>query len=161
MKDIEKKYGDNYKQHLLEQYKLYVEMADRISARRAQTNKFFISMLTGLLAVLSLSTGKNFLTHYQIFVFFVISFLGLVLNIVWYVNIRSYRQLNTGKFKVIHEMEQQLAFAPYDKEWEILGHGKDSKRYFQLTRVEQYVPFILAIPYMLLLIYSVIKMCRV
>lgn len=31
---------------LIEQYKLYVEMADRISARRAETNKFYISLLT-------------------------------------------------------------------------------------------------------------------
>jgi hypothetical protein len=51
-------------------------------------------------------------------------------------------------------MEQHLPFPCYDKEWEILGEGKEGKKYLQLTRVEQYVPFILAIPYLLLLIYS-------
>ncbi len=147
----------NEKETLLEQYKLYVEMADKISARRAQTNKFFISLLTGLLAILSLATDKSFFTNYQLFVFFVVSFLGFALNILWYVNIRSYRQLNTGKFQVIQEMEQQLAFPCYKKEWEILGEGKESKKYLQLTRIEQYVPFILAIPYILLLVYSLIK----
>jgi len=30
-----------YKEHLLEQYKIYVEMADRISARRNLANVFF------------------------------------------------------------------------------------------------------------------------
>ena len=32
-------------QRLIEQYKMYVEMADRVSARRADTNKFYISLL--------------------------------------------------------------------------------------------------------------------
>ncbi len=32
------RYGEHYQSHLLEQYKLYVEMADRISARRGQIN---------------------------------------------------------------------------------------------------------------------------
>ena len=38
------KYGDKFQDHLIEQYKLYVEMADRVSARRAQTNRFYISL---------------------------------------------------------------------------------------------------------------------
>jgi hypothetical protein len=51
-------------------------------------------------------------------------------------------------------MEQSLPFPCYDKEWEILKKEKEGKTYLQLTRVEQYVPIILAIPYILLLIYS-------
>ena len=38
------KYGEKYKEHLLEQYKLYVEMADRISGRRQTANSFFLSI---------------------------------------------------------------------------------------------------------------------
>jgi hypothetical protein len=87
-------------------------------------------------------------------IFLVVSILGLVLCIVWKININSYGQLNTGKFKVIHEMEAQLPFACYDREWEFLGAGQDSKKYLQLTKVEQYVPYLLAIPYLLLLVYA-------
>ncbi len=43
-------YGDNYQAHLLEQYKLYVDITDKISARRNQVNSFYISLLSGLLA---------------------------------------------------------------------------------------------------------------
>jgi len=57
-------------------------------------------------------------------------------------------------------MEQHLPFPCYDKEWEILGEGKEGKRYLPLTRVEQYVPFILTIPYLLLLVYSLIYLIR-
>ena len=147
-------YGERFHEHLLEQYKLYVEMADRISNRRAQTNRFYISLLSGLLALLSIAVGRNLFSDFQTIVFSVISVLGLTLCSLWNINIRSYRQLNSGKFKVIHELEQHLPFPCYDREWEILEEGKKAKKYLQLTRVEQYVPFILAIPYILLLLYS-------
>lgn len=146
-------YGKDYQEHLLEQYKLLVTMADNVSARRALTNSFYITVLSALLAILSL-TGENFATEAQNIIFLVVSILGLVLCMVWKININSYGQLNTGKFKVIQEMEAQLPFACYDREWELLGAGQDSKKYLQLTKVEQYVPYLLAVPYLLLLVYT-------
>ena len=142
---------------LLEEYKLYVEMADRISSRRAQTNKFYISILSGILAFISITLEKEFLSGYQNLTILAISLLGIGFNVLWYINIQSYRQLNSGKFKVIHEMEQQLPFPCYDREWSLLGEGKDSKKYYQLTRVEKYVPYFLAIPYLLLFVYSLVS----
>ena len=147
-------YGEHFKEHLLEQYKLYVEMADRISDRRERSNRFYISLLSALLALLSIIVGRNILNGLQTVVFMTIGILGLGLCSLWIINIRSYRQLNSGKFKVIHEMEQNLPFNCYDREWEILGEGKEPKSYLQLTRVEQYIPIILAIPYLLLFLYS-------
>src|SRR2546423_6198448 len=100
-------------QALVEQYKLYVEMADRISARRADTNKFYISLLTALLVILSIVVEKNILSNIQGFVLLAIGILGIALCFVWIVNIRSYSQLNTGKFTVIHDMEKQLPYPCY------------------------------------------------
>lgn len=146
------KYDEKFGEHLLEEYKLYVEMADRISERRMQTNKFYISLLSGLLALLSIlvSVGK----FNQSLIFIIVSLLGMALCILWHINIRSYRQLNSGKFKVIHEMEQHLPFPCYDREWELLGEGKEKSKYLQLTRVEKYIPLILAIPYIFLFLYT-------
>ena len=138
---------------LLEQYKLYVQMADNVSARRTQANAFYITVLSGLLAVLSLAI-QSVPTQAQNTVFLAVALLGIVLCYIWYVNIRSYQQLNTGKFAVIHEIEQSLPYAGYEREWKFLGEGKEGKRYLQLTRVEQNVPLLLTIPYILLLIYA-------
>ncbi len=146
------KYGEKFNEHLLEQYKLYVEMADRISERRMQTNKFYISLLSGLLALLSILVSMS--KFNQTVIFIIVSLLGIALCILWHINIRSYRQLNSGKFKVIHEMEQYLPFPCYDKEWELLGEGKEKSKYLQLTRVEKYVPLILSIPYIFLFLYT-------
>ena len=144
-------------QVLLEQYKMYVEMADRVSARRSDTNKFYISLLTALLIVISFTIDKTAFRDYQGVVFIVVAMMGIGLNVLWYVNIRSYRQLNTGKFKVIQDMEKQLAYACYAEEWKVLAEGADSKKYLQLTRVERFVPLLLSFPYVLLLIYSIVN----
>ena len=153
-------YGDKFYEHLLEQYKLYVEMADRVSSRRAQTNRFYISLLSILLALLSIVAGIGAFSRILNIILLAVAILGILLCVLWWINIRSYRQLNSAKFQIIHEMEQHLPIAAYDKEWELLGRGKESGKYLQLTRVEQWVPFVLTIPYLLLLIYSVIGMIK-
>jgi hypothetical protein len=142
------------KEITLEQYKLYVEMADRVSARRAQTNKFYIALLTALLLILSTIGEKNLFSSYQTQVFILVSLVGIVLNIIWFFNILSYRQLNRGKFEVIHKMEEKLPCQCYKDEWAVLGEGKNSTVYRQLSKVESYVPVIMGIPYVLLCLYT-------
>jgi hypothetical protein len=141
---------------LIEQYKLYVEMADRVSARRIDASKLYIALLTGLLAVIPFILEKNTPENIQRTVFLTMGFLGIAICFVWILNIRSYKQLNSLKFKVIHEMEKQLPFPCYDREWEILKEEKDSRSYLRLSKVEQYVPFLLMVPYMILLVFALI-----
>ena len=152
----EKKYGSEYHAHLLEQYKLYVQLTDNVSERRLKTNSFYISLMSGILALLALGIEKNFFEDQQGLLFVVFGILGMLLSALWWLNIRSYRQLNTGRFHVIHEMEAQLPYACFDREWEFLKAGQDSKKYLQLTRVETLVPMFLGIPYLVLLVYGII-----
>ena len=46
------------KEHLLEQYKICVEMADRISARRNLANVFFLTLHTAIFAAIGFSIEK-------------------------------------------------------------------------------------------------------
>lgn len=138
---------------LLEQYKLYVEMADRVSSRRIQTNRFYISLLSGLLALLYVFAGRDTSSLLPI-VTLAIGIIGLVLCGLWVVNLRSYRQLNRGKFQIIHEMEEHLPFPCYKKEWDILS----KTGYLQLTRVENGIPVVMALPYLLLFLYSIMSL---
>ena len=150
-------YGEKFKDHLLEQYKIYVEMADRISNRRAQTNNFYVSVISALLGIITITSsifGNQILTSTKSLssAFIAISLLGLFLCTIWFINILSYRQLNSGKFQVIHEMEKCLPYKCYDREWVVLGKGKDIRKYLPLTHIEQYVPVLLAIPFFLMLL---------
>ena len=130
-------------------------MADRISQRRAQTNQFYITILSALVVILSFIVSNHLYSIILNLVILVVAIVGMLLCILWYYNIESYKQLNSGKFKVIHEMEATLPFAAYKREWEILGEGKKKRTYFLLTHVEKYLPLIMAGLYVLLIICSI------
>ena len=54
-------YESEYNAHLLEQYKLYVQMADNISARRQTANSFFLTLNTtiaGLVGYINANIGN-------------------------------------------------------------------------------------------------------
>ena len=99
-------------------------MTDRISGRRVQINSFYISLLSGLLAWFSLVGNKNickFKTHnFQGLAILAVAILGIIVCFVWYVNIHSYKLLNSGEFRVVKEIKQYMPFRCYDREWEIL-----------------------------------------
>ncbi|MFM9101398.1 MAG: hypothetical protein ACKOPS_08715 [Cyanobium sp.] len=142
-------YGDCYRQHLFDQYKLAVEMADRVSARRMQANTFFLAVNTGLLTVFA-SLAKDKIISGFTGALPIIAL--LILCFVWWRIVRNYRLLNRGKFAVIHEMETLLPAAPYSAEWKALGEGKDPRGYLPLTHLENWVPRLFGLLYLLLLL---------
>lgn len=142
-------YGNDFQTHLMEQYKLCVDMADRVSARRSSVNTFYISLLSALLAFLSLIVDKALFSESINSVLFFTAILGIILCFTWYLNIQSYRRLNSLKFAVINEMEQQLPYPCFIREWEILKERQKSGRqqYIRLTTVEKTIPLIFSVPY--------------
>jgi len=143
---------------LLEQYKLYVEMMDRTSARRIDATKLYISLLTALLAVLPIVLNQSIPLSTQPFACLMTAVMGIALCVIWAINITSYRQLNSLKFRVIHEMEQNLPFPCYDREWKILEEEPKRQKYRRLWKVERYIPLLLIAPYLILLIYALTVM---
>ena len=131
-------YGDRHAEHCLEIYKLYVQMADNVSARRQSANSFFLTVNTVVVSFVSYVGLTNGTWGW------VVSVAGVFLCCVWYRLVRSYRDLNSGKFKVVHAIEKLLPLSPYDAEWEALGRGKDSKLYLQFTKIEMCTPGIFA-----------------
>lgn len=146
----ESEYSDKYKDHALDQYKLYLEMADRISSRRQTANTFFVSLNTVLIALAgyaqtATSSGKLF--------YFLVSLSGLVICYIWYRLVKSYKNLNSAKFKVLHEVEKELPFKLYDAEWEAVGRGKNKSLYHPFTSLEMRVPWVFGALHAFVLIY--------
>jgi hypothetical protein len=155
----------------LEQYKLAVEMADRISARRAGANSFFVTLNAALAAVVGLlaaarETGPHANTpSFDSFGLSLAAIAGIVLSLTWWAILRYYRRLNRAKFIVINEMEKALPEHPYAREWEIL-HPEEAAtpvsgetgfkgwlrrgRHREASVVEQVVPFVFAAIYLAL-----------
>jgi hypothetical protein len=142
-------YGPKFRDHLLEQYKIYTEMADRISQRRATANSFFLTLHTGIfglaVSLAGLSTGKF---HSEL-ASLIVSVFGVGFAIVWMLLLESYRQINSAKYSVLNDLEQLLPVAPYAVEWNLLAEGKDSKKYRQLTNVEKTIPALFVVGHIL------------
>lgn len=139
--------GDPY----LEIYKLHAEFADRLSQRRESANRLFMSLLTGLLAAL-LWIGTGDLVSNAVMAFFGV--VGVLLSAAWFVVIRSYRQLATGKFEALHELEQHLAYQFFEREWKLLREGRDFRKYWRLTVVETSLPIIFGLLFLGVLAFA-------
>ncbi len=143
------------KNELLEIYKLHAELADRVSQRREGANRLYVSLLVGLALFLGISirfgVGDIFASR---ILFQASGIIGAVLSVSWYIVIRSYRQLNSGKFAALQELEDQIAFPFFRREWELLDEGKTARRYWKLTVVESMLPIIFFVLSTTLLVVS-------
>ena len=73
---------------------------------------------------------------------------GIAISYMWYRLIRSYRDLNSAKFKVIHQIEKKLPLSPFDAEWEAVGRGENSSLYLPFTHIEIGIPWVFLVLHM-------------
>lgn len=142
---------------VLDIYKLAVEMADRVSARRAVANAFFLTVNTTLVAVVGLSTTQPDSTVR----FTAVCLAGVAVSVCWWLLLRVYRRLNTAKFAVINQIEaEHLPVRPYSDEWtELMPDDEETtcrtrlgRAFRELGGVERIVPIVFGLLYIILLV---------
>jgi hypothetical protein len=130
-------------------YKIAVEMADRISARRGLANSFFLTISTAVLGILGTHNVRWYL-----------AVAGIIVCISWWALLKSYRDLNRAKFEIILTMEDRLPARLYGDEWARLR--KEQMRftprltalrpwlaqYRELGVVERIVPWVFVLVYL-------------
>lgn len=133
-----------------ELYKLAVEMADRVSARRSLANSFFLTINTGMVALMG---GTHGLKWY-------LPVAGLLFCVTWWALLKSYRDLNSAKFQIILGMEERLPVRVYADEKRIYKGEpvrfqlrrkvitKWIAQYRELNRVERIVPAVFGAIYL-------------
>ncbi len=141
-------------------YSLAVEMADRVSARRAGANSFFLALQTALAAALGAFAVRPDARQAQPepdrFVLVLAVVAGIILATAWFLLLRSYRKLNTAKFQVIGKIEETyFKVRPFSDEWQLLKAQDPVKkrwrdRYTELGFIEQAVPTAFVILYLAL-----------
>lgn len=141
---------DKYQTAVMEQYKLYVEHCDRISARRGLANTFFLTLNSAIFTLIGLfwKDRPEDVTPWIIVPPLIIA-IGLCL--AWFWLVRSYRQLNSAKFAVVGALESRLPASPWwNGEWKALGGQElDKSRYWAVTHIETWVPALFATTYIL------------
>lgn len=139
---------------VMEMYKLAVEMADRVSARRATANAFFLTVNTTLVAVVGLRDLATTSTLMAVSV----CVGGIAVSGCWWFLLRNYRRLNEAKFTVINKIEaDHFPVTPFTDEWGLLSGDRSGRAarvkagLRQLGNVERVIPVVFAVLYILLL----------
>ena len=142
---------------LLELYKLHSELADRVSQRREGANRLYVGLLTAFLA--AIVAFARWVGDDAILPTWSLGLFGLLMCTAWYINIRSYRQLNEGKFHALKRLEEKLAFHFFKVEWEFLKKGESRNKYWKLTDVEKFLPGVFGVMFLLVIVYPHLKNC--
>ena len=149
-------YGSSFHAHLLEQYKLYVQSAENVSARRVASGRYLLTISAALVALYGIQSagfGQNYWT-------LVIPVMGFLVSLLWYRMIQSHADLNTVKFKLIHQLETHLPAAIYSYEWQLAEEGK-GRTYTPVTSIERWLPILFATLHLVLGIMIVLAVTNV
>ncbi|MGW4640300.1 RipA family octameric membrane protein [Sphaerisporangium sp. NPDC004334] len=144
--------GSTPSQEVIDLYKLAVEMADRVSARRGTSNSFFLSVQTAFVAVLGLA-DPDLAT--SLWASIAVALAGIALSATWWLQLKSYRDLNRAKFEIINEIEEQLPVKLFSEEWAALRRDPIPSwrtRYAELGMSERRVPFVFMALHILLFV---------
>ncbi len=132
-------YGDSFNAHLLEQYKLYVQSAENVSARRVASNRYMLTLSAAIVALYGFQYANIDLGWTALG----IPLVGIAVSLVWFAIINSYANMNRVKFKIIHELEEHLPASIYKREWRLAEEGR-GETYQEVSRIEGLVPYLFA-----------------
>ena len=152
----EESYGESFKANLLEQYKVYVQSAENVSARRLASSNYMLTINAALVALYGLqsaSFGQGYWT-------LLIPVVGIPACWLWHSIIKSHANLNRIKFDLIHELEQHLPAALYEHEWGLAEEGR-GKAYRAVTKIERWIPILFGALHVVLAIMIILAVTDV
>lgn len=128
------------KEYKFEQYKIFVESAERNSEKRVTQNNIYLTINLAFLSYV-LSQNPNLIET------IITSFVGLIICIVWLLTIINFCKRNKVKFDIINEMEEEFGNL-YKEEW---------KRISILTPLSTYEKFLAIIFMMVYIIIPILN----
>ena len=82
-----------------EQYRMFVESAEKNSERRINQNNIYLTFSLALFSFISI-------TDLDIVPFYILYILGIIISIIWFFTIDNYSKRNKVKFDIINEYEK-------------------------------------------------------
>ena len=132
---------DRDKDLLFELYKLMVASSEALVGRRQGVNTFFLTINGALLTAVGLVVSNRGDRRLEALGILILTVTGAILCLAWRSLIRSFGQLNNGKFKVINRIEQLFPAAIYLAEWKALAEGRKPEVYRTFTSREVWTPW--------------------
>ena len=147
---------------LLEIYKLHAQLASDLSNRLTTTNRFYPTLMSGLLAIFFAALqradvlfpqeteNKEYLIGISITA---VGYFGATLSLIWFISIRYYYRIISKKYEVLLELETELEFPFFKIEWE----NTENTPYSRLSRFETLIPYAFALVFIALAVLGVLK----
>ena len=149
-------YGDSFSSDLLEQYKIYVQSSENVSARRVASSRYLLTLNVALVALY----GFQYAGFGQGYWTLLIPIVGIPVSILWLLIIKSHADLNRVKFRIIHEFEKHLPAAMYKYEWQLAGEG-EGKAYRAVTSIERWIPILFTVLHVVLMVVVILALTGV
>jgi hypothetical protein len=111
---------------LMDQYKLTVEIWDRVRARRQLANSFYVTINSAVVVAVWSKDSPAAGSGYVLLV-------GIVLSVLWLLTILNYAHLSDSKSKVVRALERYLPSAPFSAE-------PRDPRMLPFTWIERFIP---------------------
>lgn len=145
--EIKKNYPKTkFHAHLLEQYKLYTNTIYKMYELKDRYNRFYFSILSGLLGFIIYRLVKNSNFHFPLII---VILLGIGICIIWSKHILQFRKVNKVKYEILKQLEIDLPFPLFYIEYQKLKEN----RYFKI--LENYIPGIMLALFLLLFLYVI------
>jgi hypothetical protein len=150
----------------IEQYKIMVSSTEKVTDSRMKVNNLFFTITSSILSV-AFVLGKTYsFNPLSVLAMVVLSALALLTTYFWEKLVKSYGKLNTGKFKVIDRIENDLRTNMFDEEWKILtgdiNYEPNTTTETKIVeRFRYFILFILVteIIYLLYKLYEIFPIC--
>lgn len=135
---------------LLAQYTAFIADVGSLGARYSTSQTFYMSVVSGLVAVITLAKDSLFSAHGALAAAAVFAFIAL-LCLAWWNTLAFYHNDFAAKLAVLKDMEQRGALYPiYQREWEELKKrakekNPNSDKPKELVNTERMVPLIVGV----------------
>ena len=131
-----------------EQYRDYTASAEKNSDRRGECMKLFVKLNSVYLVFIGVAFGL--LDDRRRFAaLLLVCIVGLLSAGLFALKLFSYKRLNSAKYQVIQEMEQDLPFSSYTDEWNVLGGGKDKRKYVPVSHIDVIIAVVIGVAYLM------------
>ncbi len=142
---------------IFEEYKLYTEQKDRFTERTFLINRFYMVLLLAMIAAIFLLKDIFIADTFSVLIIFALA--GMVISILWWINIDTYNVLIKTKLsKVIEEIEKQLPVQPFKMEYSAVQESKKDKNEFMFTDVQKLFASFIFFVYLMMFIVGVLQM---
>jgi len=142
---------------ILEQYRIYSDAKEKFIDRQFTTNKFFL--IANVIILVTIYILSTLTPQFQPVI--ILSVIGLIMSLMWWLNIDSYQTLIKVKYaNVIEYLETKLPEQPFHKEFVDYQQVKKKSNFVIFGDFQKTLAVLIAGVYLFSCVYSIITMVK-